>query len=53
MQEDQHVKPCQKPAKTLPSATAPAATDLLKEVAIVADATVRRCAVDRDDLKPY
>ena len=36
-----------------PSATARVAPDLLKALAILSDATVRRSAVDREDLKPY
>ena len=35
------------------SAIAPVAPDLLKALAIVLDTTVRRSAVDQEDLKPY
>ena len=35
------------------SATARIALDLLKMLAILSDTTVRRSAVDQDDLKPY
>ena len=35
------------------SATAQVAPDLLKALAILSDTTVRRSAVDREDLKPY
>ena len=35
------------------SATARVAPDLLKALAILSDTTVRRSAVDREDLKPY
>ena len=35
------------------SATARVAPDLLKTLAILSDTTVRRSAVDREDLKPY
>ena len=35
------------------NATAQAAPDLLKALAILLDTTVRRSAVDRHDLKPY
>ena len=35
------------------SATAGVAPDLLKALAILSDTTVRRSAVDREDLKPY
>ena len=35
------------------SATAQVAPDLLKALAILSDTTVRRFAVDREDLKPY
>ena len=34
-------------------ATARVAQNLLKALAILSDATVRRSAVDRGDLKPY
>ena len=34
-------------------ATAQVAPDLLKALAILSDTTVRRSAVDREDLKPY
>ena len=35
------------------SATARVAPDLLKALAILSDTTVRRSAVDQQDLKPY
>ena len=35
------------------NATARVAQDLLKALAILSDTTVRRSAVDREDLKPY
>ena len=35
------------------SATAQVAPDLLKDLAIMSDKTVRRSAVDQQDLKPY
>ena len=35
------------------SATAWVALDMLKALAILSDATVRRSAVDWEDLKPY
>ena len=35
------------------SATARVAGDLLRTLAILSDTTVRRSAVDREDLKPY
>ena len=35
------------------SAIARVAPDLLKALAILSDTTVRRSAVDREDLKPY
>ena len=35
------------------SATARVAADLLKALAILSDTTVRRSAIDREDLKPY
>ena len=43
------------PSKVLDisSATAWVAPDLLRTLAILSDAIVRRSAVDRDDLKPY
>ena len=43
------------PAKALDisSATAGVAPGLLKPLAILSDTTVRRSAVDREDLKPY
>ena len=46
---------CQTLSKALDisSATAPVAPDLLKALAILSDTTVRRSAVDREDLKPY
>ena len=34
-------------------ATAPVVPDLLKSLAILSDTTVRRSAVDQEDLKPY
>ena len=40
-------------ALDMSSATARVATDLLKALAILSDTTVRRSAVDREDLKPY
>ena len=46
---------CQTPSKVLDisSATARVALDLSKALAILSDATVRRSAVDQEDLKPY
>ena len=46
---------CQALSKALDisSATARVAPDLLKALAIMLDTTVRRSAVDREDLKPY
>ena len=46
---------CQTLSKALDisSDTVWVATDLLKALAIVSDTTVRRSAVDQDDLKPY
>ena len=46
---------CQTLSKALymSSATARVAPDLLKALAILSDTTVRRFAVDREDLKPY
>ena len=46
---------CQTMSKALniSSATAQAASDLLKALAILSDTTVRRSAVDPEDLKPY
>ena len=42
------------PVKSLgSSATARVALDLLKALAILSDTTVRRSAVDQEDLKPY
>ena len=45
---------CQNLSKTLDisSATARVAPDLLKALAILSDTTMRRSAVDREDLKP-
>ena len=40
-------------ALDISSATARVAPDLLKALAILSDTTVRRSAVDREDLKPY
>ena len=42
-----------KKALDISSATAWVAPDLLKALAIYSDTTVRRSAVDREDLKPY
>ena len=46
---------CQTLSKALDisSATARVAPDLLKAVAILSDTTMRRSAVDQEDLKPY
>ena len=46
---------CQTLSKALDisSATAQVAPNLLKALAILSDTTVRRSAVDREDLKPY
>ena len=46
---------CQTLSKALDisSATARVAPDLLKVLAILSDTTVRRSAVDQEDLKPY
>ena len=46
---------CQSLSKALDisSATAQVVPDLLKALAILSDTTVRRSAVDREDLKPY
>ena len=52
-EEDQHAKLCQKPWKYHMLITAWVAPDLLKALAIQSDATVRRSAVDWEDLKPY
>ena len=41
------------PVKSLSSATARVAPDLLKALAILSDTTVRRSAVDWEDLKPH
>ena len=49
-EENQHAKP--KPLDIL-SATAWVTPDLLKAPAILSDTTVRRSAVDPEDLKPY
>ena len=46
-EEEKHSKPCQKPY-----ATARVAPDLLKALAILSDTTMRRSAVDREDIKP-
>ena len=45
---------CQTLSKALdiPSATARVAPELLKALAILSDTTVRRSAVDQEDLKP-
>ena len=51
-EEDLHAKPCQK-ALDVSSATARVAPDLLEAQAILSDTTVRRSAVDQEDLKPY
>ena len=51
-EEDQHAKTLSK-ALDISSATARVAPDLLKTLAILSDTTVRRSAVDREDLKPY
>ena len=40
-------------AKSISSATARVTPDLLKALPILSDTTVRRSAVDREDLKPY
>ena len=40
-------------ALDISSATTRVAPDLLKALAILSDTTVRRSAVDREDLKPY
>ena len=40
-------------ALDISSATARVASDLLKVLATLSDTTVRRSAVDREDLKPY
>ena len=46
---------CQSLSKGLDisSATARVAPDLLKDLAILSDRTIRRSGVDREDLKPY
>ena len=46
---------CQTLSKALDisSATARVAPDLLKALAILSDTTVKRSAVDREDLNPY
>ena len=46
---------CQTLAKALDisSTTAQVASDLLKVLAILSYTTIRRSAVDREDLKPY
>ena len=38
---------------TIPSAAVGVVLDLLKTLAILSDATVRKSAVDREGLKPY
>ena len=45
--------PVKSPGLDISSATGWVALDLLKALAILSDATVRRSAVDREDLKPY
>ena len=40
-------------ALDISSATAQVAPDMLKALVILSDKTVRRSAVDREDLKPY
>ena len=40
-------------ALDISSATVQVASDLLKVLATLSDTTVRRSAVDREDLKPY
>ena len=40
-------------ASNISSATARVAPDLLNDLAILSDTTVRRSAADRKDLKPY
>ena len=46
---------CQTLSKALDisSATARVARDMLKALAILSDTTVRRSAIDRENLKPY
>ena len=50
--KDQYAKPLSK-VLDISSATARVAPDLLKALAILSDATVRRSAVDREDLRSY
>ena len=45
--------PCLVLPKALGISSATARTDLLKALAILSDTTVRRSAVDQEDLKPY
>ena len=51
-EEDQHAKTLSK-ALDISSATARVASDLLKTLVILSNTTVRRSAVDRENLKPY
>ena len=51
-EEDQHPKPCQKPWD-ISSATARPAPNLLKALTILSDTTVRRSAIDWEELKSY
>ena len=51
MSEDQHAKPLSKDLD-ISNAAARIATDLLKAIATLSNTTVRRSAVDREDLKP-
>ena len=51
-EEDQHAKLYRK-ALNVSRVTARVAPDLLKALAVLSDTTVRRPAVDREDVKPY
>ena len=51
--EDQHANPFQKPWICQVLQTPQVAPDVLKAPAILSDTTIRRSAVDREDLKPY
>ena len=52
-EEDQHAKPSQKPYIYISSATVWVVLDLLKVLAIPSDTTVRRSAVDPQNLISY
>ena len=50
-EEDQNAKPCQKP--WIYQVLSLNYRDLLKTLAILSDATLRKSVVDREDLKPF